>query len=459
MSLPPTGPTPLSLDSLSARLCPLDVLLDQDTRMVSPEASDDSSSDRDSDIFECAALHNTLPAPVPIPTGPQASAPMHAIIHKKDKCIKGPPGLKTLIPSAGPTPVSPALPLIKILPDSDALLVLSNPLMPVTTAQELDSKSDTPLAKSHPVCQSTVAQCLQHLLVEFPKLRELPPVAVLINTSNPSFPNDDGGDGAVANSTGSGYVDSDTGEDELDPSPPPVKGKGKAKAVDNNGNPQEAYRDLLDLIPCMQHLATYAHNHGDIALEAPFQEMMFTLHKAYNLLEKKRLPLPCNQTLYVFDAVKHIHQLWEAQLVHSLPIEEIVVIAANIPALPATPVSAAMSVKQKCLTWKSATIIESEESEGEKPTTVVQTGMALVPNPVVATEVNTTPSAGPSGHPETYSLPYGALTNMDEDSPLYKKYEQLSFRKCTKQETVMSSMSSFDVLDVPDPITDVLHYE
>ncbi|KAF8994785.1 hypothetical protein BDQ17DRAFT_1430795 [Cyathus striatus] len=72
---------------------------------------------------------------------------------------------------------------------------------------------------------------------------------------------------------------------------------------------------------------------------------------------------------------------------------------------------------------------------------------------------NTTPSTGPSGRPETYSLPYSALTNMDKDSPSYKKYEQLSFRKHAKQETVMPSMSSFDALDVPDPITDALRYE
>ncbi|KAF8994783.1 hypothetical protein BDQ17DRAFT_1430793 [Cyathus striatus] len=158
MSLPPTGPTPLSLDLLSARLRPLDVLLDQDTRMTSPEASDDSSSDGDSDVFEGAALHDALPAPVPASTGPQASVPTRAIVHKKDKRVKGPPGLRTLVPSTGPVPTSPSLPMIDILPDPDALLVPSNPPTPVTTAQELDSGSDTPLAKSCPVHQSTVAQ-------------------------------------------------------------------------------------------------------------------------------------------------------------------------------------------------------------------------------------------------------------------------------------------------------------
>ncbi|KAF8994784.1 hypothetical protein BDQ17DRAFT_1430794 [Cyathus striatus] len=156
---------------------------------------------------------------------------------------------------------------------------------------------------------------------------------------------------------------------------------------DENGNVQDAYGDLLDSIPRVQHLTAYACDHRDIALEAPFRETMFTLRKAYNLLEKKRLPLPRDQTLYVFDAIKHIHQLWEAQSVHALPIEEIVVIAADIPAPPATPVSAATLVKRKRLTQKSAAVVGSEESEGEKPATVVQTGTALVPNPVVATEV------------------------------------------------------------------------
>ncbi|KAF8991707.1 hypothetical protein BDQ17DRAFT_1432905 [Cyathus striatus] len=163
MSLPPTGPTPLSFDSLSSRLHPLDILLDQDTRMASPEASDDSSSDRDLDIFEGVALHDALPAPVPTSTGPRASGPTRTIIHKKvrlfsDKHVKGLPGLRTLVLSTGPMPTSPLLPMIDILPDLDALLVPSNPPMPVATAQELDSGSDTPLAKSHLVHQSTVAQ-------------------------------------------------------------------------------------------------------------------------------------------------------------------------------------------------------------------------------------------------------------------------------------------------------------
>ncbi|KAF8977398.1 hypothetical protein BDQ17DRAFT_1440651 [Cyathus striatus] len=181
---------------------------------------------------------------------------------------------------------------------------------------------------------------------------------------------------------------------------------------------------------------------------------MFTLHKAYNLLEKKRLPLPCNQTLYVFDAVKHIHQLWEAQLVHSLPIEEIVVIATNIPALPATPVSAATALLGKVPQLLRVRSLRGEAHHcgpdwygiGSQPvvatealnTMQVDNTATALGSTIPILHANTTPSAGPSGHPETYNLPYGALTNMDKDSPLYKKYEQLSFGECTKQETVMS---------------------